>query len=42
MLMLVYLAGIVVALLGVATTAWLWVTLGVALAIFFSFAWATK
>ena len=41
-MMLLYLVGIVVALLGVATSAWLWVTLGVALVIFFSFACVTK
>ena len=40
--MLLYLVGIVVALLGVATSAWLWVTLAVALVVFVRFAWVTK
>ena len=40
--MLLYLAAVVVALLGAATSVWVWVTIAALLAIFFSFAWVTK
>ena len=40
--MLLFLAAVAVALLGIATSAWGWVTIGAVLVIFFSFAWATK
>ena len=40
--MLLYLAALVVALLGIATNAWVWVTTGAVLAIFFGVVWTTK
>ena len=42
MLTLLYLAGVAVALLGIATSAWVWVTVGALLAIFLSVVWTTK
>jgi hypothetical protein len=41
-LLLLYLAGVVVALLVNATSAWVWGTIAVVLAISLGFAWATE
>ena len=40
--MLLYLAAVAVALLGIATPVWVWLTVVAMLAIFLSVAWTTK